>query len=727
MIEKIGKAVLDDTCYPGQDLYSDGAIEDEMLEIARAYPKEQWNQVIAERKSWPILYHFSHIRENILSWLPFTGKENVLEIGSGCGAITGALCEKAEKVTCIELSKKRSEINAWRHKDCENLTILMGNFQEIEPALTEKYDYITLIGVFEYGENYIQSETPYVDFLKTIARHLKPDGQIVLAIENRFGLKYWAGCTEDHFGTLFEGLEGYPTTKGVKTFTKKELTEILEKAGNLKAQWYYPFPDYKLPMTIYSDRRLPLKGELNRMETNFDRLRLQLFQESPVYDSLLDNDMFPEFSNSFLLLIGKEQICPEIVYTKFSNERDARFALRTDICEPGRFERYVQKLPVSEKACEHTAGLERIYTELTEAYKKQGLEFNLCKTVNKAARLEYLEGMTLEEKLDQLLAQGKLSELEELFFYYLKKVQNLHSTDTFIKTPEFVQVFGDVELTGEYSCAKMSNIDLVPANILILKDRQVVIDYEWTFDFPVPAGFILYRMIHYYLESDGKRRVLKDRDFYGKAGITQEELAVYGEMERNFQKYMQGSHVPLLSMYEDVSPGKVEILPYYEQMRAAGAERRLQVFFDRGNGFSEEDSEAYPMSRAGISMELEIPEDVKNLRLDPGEAAGGLVLRKLAFENDIKEDFTTNGFPVGADSYYFGGGDPQVVIGNISGEKRLRIEIEIMKAQDAGEKFWKSFGLVSAEKDEEIRRLKEKISQMENTKVWKLYRSIKKK
>ena len=97
MIEKIGKAVLDDTCYPGQDLYSDGAIEDEMLEIARTYPKEQWNQVIAERKSWPILYHFSHVRENILSWLPFTGKENVLEIGSGCGAITGALCKKSRE------------------------------------------------------------------------------------------------------------------------------------------------------------------------------------------------------------------------------------------------------------------------------------------------------------------------------------------------------------------------------------------------------------------------------------------------------------------------------------------------------------------------------------------------------------------------------------------------------------------------------------------------------
>ena len=250
MGEKIGKVFLDDTLYPGQDLYSDGAIEDEMLEIARDYHPEEFNRVIRERESWPILYHFSHIRENILSWLPFTGEEKVLEIGSGCGAVTGALCRKAKEVTCIELSMKRSRINAYRHRDQDNLKILVGNFQEIEKNLTEKYDYITLIGVFEYGEAYIQSQDPYVDFLKIISRHLKPDGKIVLAIENRLGLKYWAGCTEDHFGTLFEGLEGYPRTSGVKTFTQKEFRGILQKAGDLKAAWYYPFPDYKFPMTV---------------------------------------------------------------------------------------------------------------------------------------------------------------------------------------------------------------------------------------------------------------------------------------------------------------------------------------------------------------------------------------------------------------------------------------------------------------------------------------------
>ena len=34
MEEKIGKVILDTTCYPGKDLYSDGAIEDEMLAIS---------------------------------------------------------------------------------------------------------------------------------------------------------------------------------------------------------------------------------------------------------------------------------------------------------------------------------------------------------------------------------------------------------------------------------------------------------------------------------------------------------------------------------------------------------------------------------------------------------------------------------------------------------------------------------------------------------------------
>ena len=308
MEEKIGKVTLDLTWYPGEDLYSDGPVEEELLEIARTYKEEELNQVIAERNSWAVLYHFSHIRQNILEWMPIEKEHKVLEIGSGCGAITGALARKAKEVTCIELSKMRSTINAYRNQEYDNVKILVGNFQNIEKNLEETYDYITLIGVFEYSEGYIGTKEPYVEMIRRISRHLAPGGKLVIAIENRLGLKYWAGCTEDHVGTYFEGIEGYPNTSGVKTFSRKELLDTIQAAGDFRTTFYYPYPDYKFPMSIYSDAYLPKKGELRDNFCNYDRVRMQLFQEPKVYDTLVDAGMFPEFSNSFLVLVEKEDV-----------------------------------------------------------------------------------------------------------------------------------------------------------------------------------------------------------------------------------------------------------------------------------------------------------------------------------------------------------------------------------------------------------------------------------
>ena len=111
--EKIGNVTLDFTDYPGEDFYTDGEIEDEMLDIAMNNSPEQFSQIIEEKKSWPVFYHFSPFRTNIIDWIPFKKTDKVLEIGSGCGAITGALAKRAGSVTCIDLSKKRSMVNAF--------------------------------------------------------------------------------------------------------------------------------------------------------------------------------------------------------------------------------------------------------------------------------------------------------------------------------------------------------------------------------------------------------------------------------------------------------------------------------------------------------------------------------------------------------------------------------------------------------------------------------------
>jgi precorrin-6B methylase 2 len=305
MNEKIGNVTLNFTYYSGVDLYSDGEIEDELLEIVQNYTKKEFNEVIAERKKWPIMYHLSHVRSNIIDWLPIGKEQSILEIGSGCGAITEVLSNKAKKVTCIELSKKRSLINAYRNSEKDNIEILVGNFEDIEKKLDEKYDYITLIGVFEYGESYIIGKKPYETFLEVIDKHLKKDGKIIIAIENKLGLKYWAGCQEDHVGKYFESIEGYTNTNGVKTFSKSELEAIFKNCGYNRYKFYYPYPDYKLPTHIYSDKYLPQKGELNNNIRNFDRQRIITFNETKVFDTIIKEGLFPIYSNSYLIVIEK--------------------------------------------------------------------------------------------------------------------------------------------------------------------------------------------------------------------------------------------------------------------------------------------------------------------------------------------------------------------------------------------------------------------------------------
>lgn len=298
MTEQIGKVTLDYTFYNGQDQYSDGDIEKDLLQLIMEEPDVE--KILAEDDRWPVLYHFSPVRQNILEWYPFKKDASVLEIGAGCGAISGVLCRNAKHVTSVDLSKRRSLINANRNKEYDNLTIMVGNFNDV--VLKEKYDYITLIGVLEYAGYYTDDEHPFEAFLKKISGYLKEDGKLLIAIENKFGLKYWAGCREDHIATFFGGIEGYAKDSYVRTFSKNELAHMLEQAGFSEHTFYYPYPDYKLPEKIFSDEYLPHENELNVNHRNFDRNRVRLFDENKVYGELIRAEMFPEFSNSFLIV-----------------------------------------------------------------------------------------------------------------------------------------------------------------------------------------------------------------------------------------------------------------------------------------------------------------------------------------------------------------------------------------------------------------------------------------
>lgn len=307
MKESIGKVKVNLDFYDGVDRYSDGDIEDELLEIVRNHPQCDYDRIAEERMSWPVLYHLSPMRGNCIEWIEMRkDADTVLEIGAGCGAVTGELARRAKHVTCVELSKRRSIINATRNQELDNIEIYVGNFERVETALPQ-FDVVALIGVLEYAYSYANAQRPNLDFLRAAGRHLKPGGRLVLAIENKFGMKYWAGCREDHTDRYFDSVEGYPGNHRVRTYGRTELDQLLQEAGFHRRVFYYPYPDYKLPTAIYSDSYLPAKGSLSDNGRNFAGERLVLFDERKAFDSVLDGGLFPEFANSFLVIAQKTE------------------------------------------------------------------------------------------------------------------------------------------------------------------------------------------------------------------------------------------------------------------------------------------------------------------------------------------------------------------------------------------------------------------------------------
>ena len=180
--------------YDGDDQYSDGDVENDILRIVKN--EGHLSDLSSDEINYAIAYHLSGLRENILNWYDFKENSRVLEIGAGCGALTGLLCRKCKDVASVELSKRRAMINYERHKSCDNLKIYVGNLNCM--TFEKDFDYIILNGVLEYAISFTPGENPYVDFMNNLLKYLRDDGCILIAIENKLGLKYFAGSSEDH-------------------------------------------------------------------------------------------------------------------------------------------------------------------------------------------------------------------------------------------------------------------------------------------------------------------------------------------------------------------------------------------------------------------------------------------------------------------------------------------------------------------------------------------------
>ena len=153
--------------------------------------KDYYDDFIADDPNFQVWYQLSSLRTGLLSWYPFQETAEVLEIGAGFGALTGLLCDRCAHVTATERSGFRASAIAKRWNTRENLDVYAGEWSEI--IFNKKFDYVILTGILERACQGSQNRNDYASYLEKMSRLLKPDGKLLLAVDNRLGLKYFCG------------------------------------------------------------------------------------------------------------------------------------------------------------------------------------------------------------------------------------------------------------------------------------------------------------------------------------------------------------------------------------------------------------------------------------------------------------------------------------------------------------------------------------------------------
>lgn len=501
-------ATIDFSKHNGKkDIYNEGDIED----VLYSFYHHGGQGIIDYGQSF---FYTTPIRQNIVNWYPFRPNATILEIGGGCGPVTTALLPKAKKVVSIESSKRRAKILYERHKSANNLEILCGNFNDMH--FKEKFDYIVLVGVFEYAPMFFQSEDPFREFLNQMLACLKPDGVILIAIENKLGIKYLAGLSEDHNGRPYIGLEGYiRECNPPRTFGHQEWANLLDSVG-LKYQFYGVFPDYKLPSFIFNEKATVSNAQVSNLSF------WNMYNDSVAFDtnaalrSFNNNGLMFEVSNSFFIEIGHtNRHFSNYNFVYFPNYRSKNTYVATILSD-----RTVKKIPLNQAAISHLDRLVNTHNILSKA----GLK--CCKITIKHGEYlcEKISGQSLGELAEEYVRVNQPSQAARCIIDFIEMLRQ-HT-----KTVRATNLFSDdLKVFGEkIRTLPVSSLDMSLYNAIQRPNGQVVlIDQEWTTDAQLPFEYCIYSTVDlFYTACPAMAQFYPKTYFYNKYGLDSKKLRV---------------------------------------------------------------------------------------------------------------------------------------------------------------------------------------------------------
>lgn len=343
----------------------------------------------------------------------------------------------------------------------------------------------------------------------------------------------------------------------------------------------------------------------------------------------------------------------EVLFVKFSNERNDRFKIKTAVVrENGK--KYVEKSAVGSVAQEHIDLMLKNYNALNESYINDRVMLAGCEAVGNALHFEYIDGIGLDERLDSLIFEkndvdAAICEIEN----YFAALTDTSDRVEFEGSTEFEEIFGAVRLDG-YECCKISNIDAAFSNVILNENGYNIIDYEWTYSFPIPLKYIKYRTVLNYILDNPHRGVIADHGIFEKMGISSDESAVFDEMEHSFQKYVYSGCLDFRAFYKSLRVTNYNMVAAAEKCEADTFKNIVDVFFDYGEGVVPESVKSFfNINKDGhgcIELSLENINGLRAVRIDP--VTDYCILTDVDIKvcengKDSTPDFGCNGYGIG--------------------------------------------------------------------------------